>query len=183
MATVWKNGVATRLGDGKNNSLANGVFLSGNDVIVAGNVTTGDNTVGVLWKNGAAGTINSCRMANSLFVENTNIYVAGQDAALLPAVWKNGLPTTLTTGVPETGTNTTTGAYLKSLSMNDKSVLYVAGYRSTFFNGDNLGVHTISVPLLWQDGVPGVLNNGDSDATLKVYQKTGGRAQAIFIVN
>jgi hypothetical protein len=296
VATIWKNGVATRLGDGKNNSVANGVVLSGNDVYAAGNVTTGDNTVGTLWKNGAASAINGCRLAYSLFVENTNIYVAGQDAALLPAfwkngtmtellhsqnqddpaqtvfvdnnvvyvggqglaipnqttdwyealdtlkiglgeyttwtselstrvamawrdgvasnptngdeivtiyahnglvilggeqynagpvptVWKNGLPTALNIGVPETGNNTSTGGYLNALSMNDKSVLYVAGRRSTFFNGDYLGVHTITVPLLWINGVPAVLKNGDSDATLKVYKKTGGRAQAIFIVN
>lgn len=297
VATVWKNGVETKLGDGKNDSFATGVFMSGNDVYVAGNVLTNGNSTGVIWKNGTAGTVSNCYVINSMYADNGNIYVVGQDANLLPAywkngvlnelphsqnqddpakgmyvdggnvyvagqglalanhqvdwyekldtaktglaqytvwieelstrvamawkngvasnptggdevvsifarggevymggeqflaaqpsptVWRNGLPTVLDIGVPFTGVNSYAAAYINSIGVGLNSIVYVAGWRSTFINGDYVRVHTISVPVLWQNGKISVLSNGDSAATQKTYKKSGGRAQAVFIVN
>lgn len=58
VATVWKNGVATSVSDGKLFPYVNAGFVSGNDVYVANSQYTGPNPFGgnyylpTLWKNG-----------------------------------------------------------------------------------------------------------------------------------
>lgn len=95
VATVWKNGVATRLDNG-NYSAAYGIAVSGNDVYVAG-FTYSDpiRFSPTIWKNGvetklAYGNISS--VASSVSVIGNDVYVVGcsDNSATL---WKNGTPT------------------------------------------------------------------------------------------
>jgi hypothetical protein len=96
VATLWKNGVAQKLSDGKTNAQANSVFVSGEDVYVAGSVG-GD---AVLWKNGVAQNI--AGSVNSIFVFGEDVYVAGYttNAQRIPVatLWKNGVAQKLSDG-------------------------------------------------------------------------------------
>lgn len=54
VATIWKNGELTSLGDGTKNTYANSIFVSGNDVFVVGSE---EDKKAVIWKNGIASTL------------------------------------------------------------------------------------------------------------------------------
>jgi len=87
-AVLWKNGIAQVLGEGK----ANSVFVSGNDVYVAG-YEEFPLFNAILWKNGVPHVLGKGR-ANSVFVSGNDVYVAGiqeRDATL----WKNGVALSL----------------------------------------------------------------------------------------
>lgn len=97
-AILWKNRVAQTLTDGTNEAKANSVFVSNNDVYVAGyekNAT--DKKVAILWKNEVTqiltdGTNNA--KANSVFVSGNDVYVVGYEKNVedkkVAILWKNG---------------------------------------------------------------------------------------------
>tara|TARA_R110000868_G_C10908416_1_gene764780 strand:- start:155 stop:1981 length:1827 start_codon:yes stop_codon:yes gene_type:complete len=98
VATVWINGVPQALSDGTTNASANSVYVSGDDVYVAGYVTILNKKAAVLWKNGVADIIGGENSeAKALVVKNNDVYVVGyqhnnnvnidKDYAVL---WKNG---------------------------------------------------------------------------------------------
>lgn len=106
IAMLWKNGVAQSLTDGKNEeAMACSVFVSGNDVYVAGyeryKQTDGHiKSVAMLWKNGISQNIeneeNKYAVANSVFVSSNDVYVVGYKYEDNPfrcvvLVWKNGI--------------------------------------------------------------------------------------------
>ncbi len=69
VAKLWKNGIATSLSDGTQNSYAFSVFMSGSDVYVAGKEFNGTNYVAKLWKNGTASSLTfDSKGANALSV-------------------------------------------------------------------------------------------------------------------
>ena len=100
-AVLWKNG--KRLYRTINElweSYAYSVYVSGNDVYVAGTL----NSRATLWKNGTAQDLEKTPLhgnslyteARSVFVSGNDVYVAGDDgggsgwSGKLPALWKNG---------------------------------------------------------------------------------------------
>lgn len=102
-AAFWKNGVRQALHYGKqskNSFYANSVFVSGNDVYVAGSeVAEGSYHTAILWKNGIAQSFQSGNTAISVFAVGENIYTVGLSVGLgyfNPVFWKNGIMHRLT---------------------------------------------------------------------------------------
>lgn len=133
---LWKNGEPTKLPQKDEGSVATAVFVSGNDVYVAGLECVYDGGqdqenpsryVGAFWKNGVisrftdlAGKADGIEI-NGLFVSGNDVYVVGQDkfgeqpTAML---WKNGMAEPLSDG------SKFARAYSVFVSGND---VYVAG--------------------------------------------------------
>jgi len=88
-AILWKNGEIQTLTNDSHYADANSVYVSGEDVYVAGK----DGGNAVLWKNGVAQKLTDSAhraVANSVFVQGDDIYVAGRGRDGAAALWKNG---------------------------------------------------------------------------------------------
>lgn len=123
IAKLWKNGVAQSLGEATS---ANGVAVSGNDVLVVGCVRDPSTTatVATLWRNGVPqaltdGTRSAC--AEGVAASGSDVYVVGYEG---PAVmlWKNGGGEILASGC-----DLHCAAYDVAVSGGD---VYVAGFVS-----------------------------------------------------
>jgi hypothetical protein len=139
-AKVWKNGIATDLTDGTTAAEAYSVYVSGNDVYVAGQ----NGNVAVAWTNGIATNLSdgtTASVAHSVYVSGNDVYVAGQNGNTA-VVWKNGIATNLSDGT------TVAVAHSVYISGND---VYVAGQ-----NGDAATV--------WKNGVATNLSTAESSA-------------------
>ncbi|MBS1530136.1 MAG: hypothetical protein JSU01_07510, partial [Bacteroidetes bacterium] len=143
-ATLWKNDVATTLPG--NRSVANQVFVNGNDVYVTGTTLSSDGTLNaVYWKNGALTTLGK-GTGMGIYVLNDDVYVAGffannpdfYDAA----IWKNGRLTDLGPGQ----------AFAITISGND---VYVAGY--------SIGNANTPIASYWKNGMLTTLGGGEGD--------------------
>ena len=128
VAKVWKNGVATILSNG-NRSLPFSIFISGEDVYVAGSTMSENNIwVATLWKNGIATSLSdgiSHTYASSVYVSENDVYLASyghiENDKYVSKIWKNGIPNTLT----DSSNNYHTYASSMYVSGND---VYVSGY-------------------------------------------------------
>ena len=121
---LWKDGAEQNLGSG----VANSVYVSGNDVYVAG--YEGSNAV--LWKNGARNTLGAGR-AFSVVVSGNDVYVAGYTGSYnyRAVVWKNSAANDLGAGIA------------RSVFVSG-NVVYAAG--------DN-GASSSPYGILWENGV------------------------------
>jgi len=89
VAILWKNGRPTRLRS-LGESVANSVFVSGDDVYVAGQDMRDE--CATLWKNGIPQYFyNDNSAAASVFVSDNDVYVAG-NLDRVGTLWKNGEP-------------------------------------------------------------------------------------------
>ncbi|WP_271766729.1 cadherin domain-containing protein [Aquimarina algiphila] len=96
IATFWKNGEAISLTDGSNEAKANSVFVSGDDVYVAGyEVGNSGFEVATLWRNGETIKLtdgNSDARANAVYVSGNDVYVVGYrfiSSRIFATLWKN----------------------------------------------------------------------------------------------
>ncbi|MDR3286704.1 MAG: hypothetical protein LBT27_04615, partial [Prevotellaceae bacterium] len=153
VAKLWKNGTAKALSDGSQNARAYSVYVSGNDVYVAGF----DDGKAVLWKNNDAAIAltdgSHTAYAYSVFVSGNNVYVvgneydAGRDVAKL---WKDKVEQTLADA---------DNTLARSVYVSGNDVVYVAGYKYD-------AATTTSTPVLWRNGIAQTL---DYDATQNVF--------------
>jgi len=100
-AVLWKNGVVQQLSDGTKNESAHSVFVSGNDVYVAGSEQVSNNTYfGKIWLNGIVQTTltesSQWYTRFSILVNDDNVYLTGKDVRSAK-IWKNGGSTGSTT--------------------------------------------------------------------------------------
>ena len=101
-AVIWKNGVPTYLTDGlTSDAMANDIFIDGTDIYACGRKSSGSEKAQV-WKNGVATVLSasgSNGIAQSVYVKNADVYVSEAGFMSGPVrLWKNNLPTLLTTG-------------------------------------------------------------------------------------
>lgn len=144
VATLWKNGVAQNLTDGTNPAGAESVYVSGNDVYIAGYEMTAQGIqVAKLWKNGVAQNLtdgNYKALATSVYVSGSDVYVAGFEENMLgysyAKLWKNGVAQNITGG-----TATAQANYVYA-SGND---VYVVGFES-------------KIPFIWKNGEENILS-------------------------
>lgn len=94
-AILWReDGVGTDLSDGNAHEYANSVFVQGKDVYVAGykyDDVKGKDVL-KLWKNGIASEIATDARPQSLFVSDSDVYIAGNDSDG-GKLWINGVHT------------------------------------------------------------------------------------------
>lgn len=157
-ATYWKNGEAVVLADAVNGQ-AQGIFLSGNDVYVAGMASNGKYGVARYWKNGIQVTLgNDSEMsaAMAIVASGTDVHVVGwggpPDGPFYAKYWKNGIEIALTDHSEDYST-----AGDMAISGND---VYFVGYVQK-------GV--TSEAKIWKNGVPSPLPFGISASSIFVF--------------
>ena len=146
-AMLWKNGVGLFIFSG----VANSVFVSGNDIYVAGYSTiygTPNKYVAVLWKNGVCQELFEGG-ATSVFVSGRDVYVAGGSNSK-PVLWVNGEVQTLgsndgsANSVFVSGSDVYVAVYdgFPSLWVNGNGYNLINGYRanSVCVSGDDVYV-------------------------------------------
>ena len=87
VAKYWMDSTEILLSNGNNEAKANSIFVSGNDVYIAGS----DNGA-VYWKNNAEIRLSGSN-ASSIYVSGNDIYVGGSDTSSNgpnAVYWKNG---------------------------------------------------------------------------------------------
>jgi hypothetical protein len=163
-ATLWKNGVAQRLGD-DSDSAAMSVCVSGKDVYTAGYVWLNnhrgpDGHCGhaTFWKNGAAQRLgNGFSYAQSVCVSGGDVYIAGTEDTQYgwarATLWKNG------------------AASRVSGQARDPLGAFTSHATSLFVSGDDVYVTGCEdygeadfFDLVWKNGAPLRLGNKDSHA-------------------
>jgi uncharacterized protein YjdB len=134
-ATLWKNGVAQTLSNAS--SEASAVFVSGNDVYVAGHVGFFSDSRATLWKNGVAQTLSSTdSVASAVFVSGNDVYVAGHahSGTARATLWKNGVVQVLSSVL-----STASAVFVSS------GDVYVAGHTGALLSINDR-------PTLWKNG-------------------------------
>ncbi len=159
VAKLWKNGIAQNLSNKDvKYSMARSVFVSGDDVYVAGmevepNEKDSLFTVARLWKNGVVQNLsdNCMGIARSVFVSGNDVYVAGSGKyecspnakSYVARLWKNGIAQNLSDGAKMTWAHS---VYV----FNDDT--YVAGIE---YPESDLNKET---PVLWKNGIVQYMN-------------------------
>jgi hypothetical protein len=158
---LWKNGIEQTLGNGSNFYNPSSIFVSGNDVFVAGwgsATNVSGNGVAVLWKNGLIQNLtdgSNNAYALSVFVSGSDVYVAGTEEHsvthnTVAKIWKNGVVQNLTDG--------STSAGASSVFVSEGNI-YVAGYEV-----NSLG-HFVAT--IWKNGVPQKLTDSTNEGIAK----------------
>lgn len=154
-ALLWKNGKRLELRTPETKyEEATAVFVSGEDVYVAGSYVPadGEKRIGVVWKNGDAFMATDGKESTTfadLFVSGDDVYTAGHEntqGGIISKYWKNGKSVTLSTADVTT--------YAKSIAV-DGADIYVLGYV------DNLSTVGRSLTL-WKNGKADKLISGRS---------------------
>ena len=154
VATVWKNGVATVLGDGVHNSGTCCVVMLGNDLYAGGLQNDGNHDRAVIWKNNVATMLtDGTQDANiiAMTVSGTDVYAAGYENGLEgtlvnnePRLWRNGVVTQL----PDHGHGGRANAV--TVSGNDVYVTGEVDDNVTLPSGEQLIGNFLA---LWKNGV------------------------------
>ncbi|MDJ1492949.1 hypothetical protein QNI19_08400 [Cytophagaceae bacterium DM2B3-1] len=159
VATIWKNGVASRIGpvDGTTYTGIHDITIAGADVYVVGVRTQGGSgSEAVVWKNGVVTGVLATGTQqldlNDIYVSGTDVYVAGfvdDGKHGSGVVWKNGVATELT--------DPSTHSSASSVCVVGDDV-YVGGFISQYYleNGSGRIYRSAKV---WKNGVLTNLTN------------------------
>ncbi len=162
VAMYWKNDTAVKLTDGSRDAVARSIFVSGNDVYVAGYQDKSGSVLNIAtyWKNGVAyslsitGTGGPFDVANSVFVSGDDVYAAGFERIAngndVAKYWKNGTPVNLTDGTKD--------ADAQSIFISGTDV-YVAGSEAKSVTSSK------GIAKYWKNGVAVDLTDGSTPAS------------------
>jgi hypothetical protein len=169
VAMYWRNDTVVKLTDGSRDAVARSIFVSGNDVYVAGYQDKPASVLNIAtyWKNGVAyplnvaGTGGPFDVANSIFVSGNDVYAAGLERGTngndVAKYWKNGTPVSLTDGTKEA----------------DAQSVFVVGNDVYVAGSENKSVtNNTGIAKYWKNGVAVSLTDGSTSAG----------ASAIFVV-
>lgn len=157
VATVWKNGVRTDLSaTGASDAWANSIYVSDGSVYISGYHSDRTDNFPTVWKDGVKTDLVGVSVlswlaqnqfsSNSIYVSGGNVYVSGfynNGTNDIPAVWKDGVKTDLSTASTAVTTAATYDAYAYSVSVGNGSA-YVCG---SYSDG------TTTFATVWKDGV------------------------------
>jgi len=179
-ATLWKNGTPQRLNE-RNVSCANSVYVSDNNVYVAGyewNTIAGtvnpfEKCTPVLWKNGTPQYLSNAKPdsqeASSVFVSGNDVYVVGEmikGRRQTPTLWKNGTPETL-----ERLNDANIFASINCVFVSDGDV---------YVSGNMKRPQGKSVPTIWKNGrIHLRLGDGNNDAVVSSIYVSGPDIYAV----
>ena len=145
-ATLWKNGAPQILGANNYRGVINSVFVSGEDVYVAGAFDDAQGIPSIILKNGVPQPTDfNNGYGLSVYVANGDVYVAGNKTSIsdrgksIAMLWKNGVAQNLNENIK----NVTGDAYATSVFVSNEEDVYVAGH----FEFENY-----LVPILWKNG-------------------------------
>ncbi len=157
-AIFWKNGIINILTSNTQNCIGSNIFVTGNDIYMTGY----DNSKAVYWKNGVITNLAlqspySLSRSNTIFVENNNVYAAGDLYYSAPqyeyrnaVFWKNNTINLLT----NYSSHLNYGVIVDMFVKND--IVYTVGY---FYTPGNSGY------LYFQNNMPFPLSTGGGQDT------------------
>ncbi|HZY36677.1 MAG TPA: hypothetical protein VFE53_08525 [Mucilaginibacter sp.] len=154
VASIWINGVLTKLASDSFHSEANAITLQGSDVYVAGYVNARGFSVATYWKNGSptavlSNTPNQISVANAIAVSGSDVYLAGYTyngyGETVATYWKNGVATYLEPATLANTNSAANGIYVQG------SDIYVVGD-----NGD--------AAAFWTNGVSTAIGGENANA-------------------
>lgn len=94
--TLWKNGVASSIGDGNLSAYPQDIMVVGSDVYIAGYENNSGSNTAVYWKNNVRHALSKPDIntfASGIFVDGADVYVAGYadaESDQNARYWKNG---------------------------------------------------------------------------------------------
>jgi hypothetical protein len=168
VAKLWKNGVAQNLTDGTRSAYAHSVYVSGNDVYVAGYEMNKNYckayeeykefSIATLWKNGMAqrltdGTKNS--KAYSVYISGKDVYVGGDEDGIAK-IWKNGVVQNLAVEIHD------------DKDVKTDSIFYVV-----------IGYEYSPIAQLWKNGIAQCLTDGTKDSKVRSVYVSGDDVYAV----
>jgi hypothetical protein len=160
VATYWKNGVATILGN-TGPSFAYSIILEGTDVYTTGYIgASAVSYSGAFWKNGIQTTFpseNSSLLTMAL--DGADLYTAGSMNNCV-ALWKNGI----LFPIQGEGSSTNSISAINAIAINGSDV-YLAGYLAT--GGDNCAA------AYWKNGIVTKLTSSTSVAVANAIAVNG----------
>ena len=136
---------------------ANGIYVEGNDVYVAGiGRDSNDNNAAVYWKNGVKTQLEVNPFNNSqaqdICVHNGDVYVTGIDTDGHPVYWMNGVKTTLSTAIS---------------SRQSKHKIKFVG-NDMYINGDIEIAQNTYRAVYWKNGVQTILPQSAAGVFLSI---------------
>jgi hypothetical protein len=140
VATYWKNGVKTVIGE--EDSEASAIAVQGSDVYMAGNMFVYDspnsgNQWAAIWKNGVITLLNSNNSFNAtgIALNGSDIYVSGNIV-----YWKNSIETKLSDSSKDVN--------ITSMVVNGSDI-YLGGTTTTRLSSASMATY-------WKNGVPAI---------------------------
>jgi hypothetical protein len=154
VATVWKNGIASNLTDGKEFSIAYDVVVNDNDVYIAGY----DGKIAKYWKNGIAVSLSDGKYqakAHSILIIDNDVFVCGSESfeygyiSSDAVVWKNGKKIETLPNLKTEKVNSSAMSIVKNENSTNKyCVLWEVNYSDGFY-------YHASCVKDWNDANPG----------------------------